>query len=115
LSVGQGMGKTILIATEKRAYTLTDRGTYLAFAMTKPQKTDLVVLYEGHDSLFNPYGVIAVNPKRHPHVNSVGAEKYIEWLTSAAVQRMIVKYTFQGHVLFHGCANGTRPSPTAEP
>jgi tungstate transport system substrate-binding protein len=101
LSVGQGMGKTILIATEKRAYTLADRGTYYAFALTEPAKTDLVILGEGHESLHNPYGVIAVNPARHDHVNFAGAHKYIEWITSPEVQRMIGQYTSQGKVLFY--------------
>jgi tungstate transport system substrate-binding protein len=101
LSVGQGMGKTIIIATEKRAYTLADRGTYYSFALAKPPKSDLVILCEGHDSLYNPYGVIAVDPKRHPHVNFAGAKKYIDWITSPEVQQMIGRYKFQGKVLFH--------------
>lgn len=101
LSVGQGMGKTIMIATEKRAYTLADRGTYYSFALSKPTKTDLGILCEGHRSLYNPYGVIAVDPKRHPHVNFGGVKKYIEWITSPEVQQMIGRYTVQGKVLFH--------------
>jgi tungstate transport system substrate-binding protein len=101
LSVGQGMGKTLLIATEKRAYTLADRGTYYSFALAQPAKTDLAVLCQGHESLYNPYGVIAVNPKRYPHVNFAGAKKYIEWITSPEVQRMIGRYAFQGKVLFY--------------
>jgi tungstate transport system substrate-binding protein len=101
LSVGQGMGKTIMIATEKRAYTLADRGTFYSFALTEPAKTNLVILGEGHESLHNPYGVIAVDPKRHPHVNFAGAKKYIDWMTSPEVQQMIGRYTFQGEVLFH--------------
>ena len=101
LSVGQGMGKTIMIAAEKRAYTLADRGTYYAFALARPAKTDLVILCEGHQSLYNPYGVIAVDPKRYPHVNFAGAKAYVEWITSAEVQRMIGAYTFRGKVLFH--------------
>jgi tungstate transport system substrate-binding protein len=95
------MGKTILIATEKRAYTLSDRGTYYSFAMAEPAKTDLAILCEGHESLHNPYGVIAVNPQRHPHVNFSGAKKYIEWITSPDTQQAIGRYTFQGKVLFH--------------
>ena len=98
---GQGMGKTIIIAQEKQAYTLADRGTYCSFALARPPKTDLKILCEGDDSLYNPYGVIAVNPKRHPHVNFAGAEEYIRWITSAEVQRMIGRFTFQGEVLFH--------------
>ena len=101
LSVGQGMGGTMMIATEKRAYTLADRGTYYSFALARPPKTDLVILCEGHQSLYNPYGVIAVNPQRHPQVHFAGAKKYIEWITSPEVQQMIGQYQFQGKVLFH--------------
>lgn len=104
LSVGQGMGKAIIIATERRAYTLCDRGTYYAFAMAEPAKTDLAIHCEGHASLHNPYGVIAVNPKRHPHVNFSGATKYIEWITSPEIQQTIGRYTLQGKVLFHPSA-----------
>jgi len=101
LSVGQGMGKTITIATQKRAYALADRGTYYAFALSRPAKTDLAILCRGHESLYNPYGVIVVDPKRHPHVNFAGAKKYVEWITSPEVQQMIGRFTFQGKVLFH--------------
>jgi tungstate transport system substrate-binding protein len=101
VSVGQGMGKTIMVATEKRAYTLADRGTYYTFALGTPAKTDLAILSEGYESLHNPYGVIAVNPARHPHVNFTGAGKYIEWITSPEVQEMIGRYAVQGKTLFH--------------
>ena len=101
LSVGQGMGKTILIAAEKRAYTLADRGTYYSFALAQPAKIDLAVLCQGHESLYNPYGVIAVNPERYPHVNFAGAKQYIEWIASPEIQRMIGEYKVQGKVLFH--------------
>jgi len=101
LSVGQGMGKTLMIATEKQAYTLADRGTYYSFALAEPSKTDLAILCQGHESLYNPYGVIAVDPKRHPHVNFAAAKIYIEWITSPAIQEKIGSYRFQGKVLFH--------------
>ena len=101
LSIGQGMGKTILIATEKRAYTLADRGTYYSFALAQPAKTDLAVLCQGHESLYNPYGVIAVDPQRYPHVNFAGAKQYIEWITSPEIQRMVGEHKVQGKVLFH--------------
>lgn len=107
LSIGQGMGKAIMVATEKRAYTLTDRGTYYSFALSEPAKTDLAILYEGHESLHNPYGVIAANPKRYPHVNFAGARKYIDWITSPETQRAIGQYKFQGKALFHPTA--TKP------
>ena len=100
LAVGQGMGKTIILTTEKQAYTMTDRGTYWAFALADPPKTDLAVLCEGDSLLGNPYGVIAVNPEKHPHVNFDVARKYIEWITSPHTQQMIGSYTFRGKVLF---------------
>jgi tungstate transport system substrate-binding protein len=108
LSIGQGMGKTIIVATEKQAYTLADRGTYYAFALAKPARTDLVILYQGGDALFNPYGVIAVNPAKHPHVNRSAAESYVRWITSAEVQKMIAQYKAQGKVLFHPHAAGKK-------
>ncbi|HUT13843.1 MAG TPA: substrate-binding domain-containing protein [Thermoguttaceae bacterium] len=101
LSIGQGMGKTISVATEKQAYTLADRGTYYAFALSEPARTDLAILYEGGDDLHNPYSVIAVSPNKHPGVNFEAATKYIEWITSADVQEMIGQYTVQGKMLFH--------------
>ncbi len=101
LSIGQGMGKTILVASEKQAYTLADRGTYYAFRLAKPPKTDLEILCAGERSLHNPYGIIAVNPAKHPHVNFPAAKQYIRWITSPRVQQMIGKYTVQGKVLFH--------------
>ncbi len=105
LSIGQGMGETIVMATEKRAYTLVDRGTYYAFALADPPKTDLVILSEGDRHLHNPYGVIAVNPEVHAHVHFTAAKKYIEWITSAKVQKMIGEYRIGGKVLFHANSN----------
>jgi len=101
LSIGQGMGKTIMVATEKQAYTMADRGTYYAFALAKPSRTDLTIVCQGDPALYNPYGVIAVNRAKHPHVNSEGATAYVRWITSPAVQAMIGRYTVQGKVLFH--------------
>lgn len=109
LSVGQGMGKTITIATEKQGYTLADRGTYYAFALTRPPRTDLAVLFEGDPALHNPYGVIAVDPAKNRGVNFEAAVKYIEWITSPAVQKMIGEYRFQGKVLFHPSASAPHP------
>jgi len=77
-SVGQGMGETIIMATEVSAYTLTDRSTYIAF---KQGKTDLKILFQGEAGLFNPYGVIAVNPKKFPWVQFDLAMKFIEFIT----------------------------------
>lgn len=101
LSIGQGMGNTIRFATEKQAYALADRGTYYAYALSDKPRTDLVILCEGDARLANPYGVIAVNPRKHPHVKHEAAMKYINWVTSPEVQRMIGEFTKGGKVLFH--------------
>lgn len=78
LEVGQGMEKTQRIANEKRAYTLTDRGTWLA---TK-DKLEMVIVLEGDPALFNQYGVMAVNPGKHRHVKYKEAIEFINWLIS---------------------------------
>ena len=95
-SVGQGMGKVLQIANELGAYTITDRGTWLAYQA----KSNLALLYQGDSSLFNPYGIIAVNPKRHSHVNHTGAESLIAWITSEKGQRLIAEFTVEGEKLF---------------
>jgi tungstate transport system substrate-binding protein len=82
---GQGMGAVIQIANEKKAYAMADRGTYLAYS----KKIDLVVLCEGDKDLFNPYGIMAVNPARFAHVNYVLAMAYIGWVTSQEGQAII--------------------------
>jgi len=105
VSIGQGMGKTIHYATEKRAYTLSDRGTYYAYALGEMPKTDLVILCEGDKRLVNPYGVIAVSPAKFPHVNHAAAMAYIRWLTSQGTQKRIGAYTKSGKVLFHPAAS----------
>lgn len=107
LSIGQGMGPAIMMATERQAYLLADRGAYYAFAMARPPKTDLSILYASAASLHNPYGVIAVNPKKHPHVRHEAAVRYIEWITSPEVQAMIGRYQVGGKTLFHPATGGT--------
>ena len=98
LSLGQGMGATLTLANEKGAYTLTDRGTYLA----RKEGLELPILVEGDPILFNPYGVIAVNPERHSHVKYDLAMKFIEWLTSADTQEEISEFRHSsGELLFH--------------
>ena len=100
METGQGMGPTLQVANEKRAYTLTDRGTYLAYA----SKLELPILLEGDKCLFNPYGIIAVNPARHSHVKYVYAMALIGWVTSVEGQRIIAGYQESGEVLFHPMA-----------
>ena len=87
---GRGMGEVLIMAHEKGAYTLTDRGTYLAFQ--KEGKIALPVLFEGDPTLFNPYGIIAVNPDRHPSANYVMAMALIGWVTSPGGQKIIAEY-----------------------
>jgi len=100
-SVGQGMGKVIQIANELGAYTMTDRGTWLAYQ----SKSNLALLYQGDPPLFNPYGIIAVSPERHAHVNHTGAESLIAWITSNKGQRLIGEFTVKGERLFIPNAN----------
>ncbi len=87
---GMGMGEVLIMAYEKGAYTLSDRGTYLAFQ--KEGKINLPILFEGDSSLFNPYGIIAVNPARHPTVNYIMAMALIGWVTSPEGQRIIADF-----------------------
>jgi tungstate transport system substrate-binding protein len=87
LEVGQGMEKTQRIADEKRAYTLTDRGTWLA---TKDKdKLQMVIVLEGDPALFNQYGVMAVNPQKYSHVKYQEAMTFINWLISKEGQQTI--------------------------
>lgn len=97
LSVGQGMGGTLTVADQEQAYTLSDRGTYLA---RWAEGIDLVVLVEGDERLLNPYGVIAVNPERHPSVDAELANAFITWLTSPSTQAVINNFTVGGEQLF---------------
>jgi tungstate transport system substrate-binding protein len=90
LESGMGMGEVLIMAYEKNAYTLTDRGTYLAFQ--KGGKINLPILFEGDPALFNPYGIIAVNPARHPSVNYIMAMALIGWVTSQEGQRIIADF-----------------------
>jgi tungstate transport system substrate-binding protein len=96
MPIGQGMGAVLTVAEEKGAYTLTDRGTYLAYK----GKLSLEVLLEGDPRLFNPYGVIPVNPDRHPHVNYLQAMLFVGWLTSPAGQTLIAEFEIEGERLF---------------
>ena len=102
-SAGQGMGAVLIMADETRAYTLTDRGTYISFR----DRIDLPILYEGDPDLCNPYGVIAVNPDRHPEVNHAGAMAFIDWLTSPEGQAVIGAYRRDDETLFHPAVHTT--------
>jgi tungstate transport system substrate-binding protein len=100
LSVGQGMGKTLTLADEKQAYTLADRGTYIKYKFGREVPVNLSILCEGGMQLANPYGVIPVNPKKHPHVKYPLAEQMALWLTSAKGQQVIADYKLLGKQLF---------------
>ena len=96
LESGQGMGITIQIADEKMGYTLTDSATYLAYE----EKVDLEVLAEGDPILFNLYGIMAVNPKKHPHVKYDMAKKFIDWISGPEAKEIIGNFKIKGKVLF---------------
>ena len=96
VSAGLGMGEVLNMAAEMRAYTLTDRATYGAYRA----KTGLAVLVEGDKRMFNPYGIIAVNPAKHKGVNYRGARQLIEWITSPEGQARIAAFKPEGEQLF---------------
>ena len=96
LESGSGMGATLNIAINKSAYTLADRGTWIRFG----NKSDFEVLFEGGEELFNPYGLILVNPKMHPHVNVVDGQALIDWLIGEEGQQWINSYRVDGKQLF---------------
>ncbi|HUV08283.1 MAG TPA: substrate-binding domain-containing protein [Spirochaetia bacterium] len=93
---GQGMGAVLIMANDMQGYTLADRGTYLAMR----DKLQLSILVEGDPRLFNPYGIIAVNPKRYPSINHDGAMKLIDFITSKTGQEIIASYKVNGEILF---------------
>jgi len=96
LETGSGMGATLNIAVGKQAYALSDRGTWLAFA----NKSDFKVLVEGDDELFNQYGVMLVNPAKHPNVKAKDGQVFIDWLTGSEGQAAIADYKINGQQLF---------------
>ncbi len=97
LSIGQGMGAALRIADQKQAYLLTDRGTWIAFS----ERLSLKLLYQGDKELFNPYHVMAVNPKKFKQNHYVLARKYIEFLTGVEGQKLIAEFKKAGQQLFY--------------
>jgi tungstate transport system substrate-binding protein len=93
---GSGMGPTLNTAAGMNAYALTDRGTWLSFR----NRGELTILVEGDRRLFNPYGVILVNPERHPHVKAAAGQAFIDWLLSREGQAAIASYSVNGERLF---------------
>jgi tungstate transport system substrate-binding protein len=96
LSAGLGMGEVLDMAAELQAYTMSDRATYSAYKA----RTGLAILVEGDARMFNPYGIIAVNPARHPGVNYKGATQLITWITSKEGQQLIADFKPGGQQLF---------------
>ncbi len=96
LSVGQGMGSTLLIANQKKAYTLSDRSTWIAFN----KKENLQIVCENLPPLFNQYGIILVSNKINNNLNIETAKKYIEWITSKEAKKLINNYRINGKQLF---------------
>jgi tungstate transport system substrate-binding protein len=93
---GCGMGQALNMAAATGAYVLTDRGTWLSFK----NRADLQVLVQGDQRLFNQYGVLAVNPAKHPHVKAQDAQKFVDWVLSPAGQTVIASYRIDGQQLF---------------
>jgi tungstate transport system substrate-binding protein len=99
---GCGMGPALNMASSTGAYVLADRGTWLSFR----NRGDLTVLVEGDNKLFNQYGVMVVNPAKHPQVKVADAQKFVEWVISPAGQTVIAGYKIEGQQLFF--PNATR-------
>lgn len=100
-SIGQGMGAALNTASASNAYVLSDRGTWIHFK----NRGDLQILVEGDERMFNQYGVMLVNPDRHPNVKKALGQEFIEYLISPAGQRDIAGYKIDGQQLFHPNAN----------
>ena len=100
-SIGQGMGAALNTASASNAYVLADRGTWISFK----NRGDLVVAVEGDKRLFNQYGVILVNPEKHPNVKKDLGQQFIDWLVSPEGQKAIADYKINGEQLFYPNAN----------
>jgi tungstate transport system substrate-binding protein len=96
VSAGQGMGQVLTMAGQLEGYTLTDRATYAAYK----DKTGLETLVEGDPKMFNPYGIIAVNPQKHPTVNNHGAMALVNWMTAPEGRQAIAAFKINGVQMF---------------
>ena len=101
LATGSGMGATLNIAAQVPAYALSDRATWLSFA----NRGSLEIVFEGDPVLFNPYGIILVDPGRHPHVKAEQGRAFIDWMISPTGQDAIADYTVNGEQLFFPLAD----------
>lgn len=99
--IGQGMGAALNTASASNAYVLADRGTWISFK----NKGDLIVAVEGDKRLFNQYGVMLVNPAKHPTVKKDFGQQFVDWLVSAEGQKAIADYKINGEQLFYPNAN----------
>ena len=90
--IGQGMGATLNSAQAMEGYTISDRGTWISFN----NKGDLTIMVEGDKRLFNQYGVMLVNPEKHPHVKKEFVQQFVDWLVSPEGQRAIADYKING-------------------
>ena len=103
--VGQGMGATLNVSGEMNAYTISDRGTWISFK----NKGELLIMVEGDKRLFNQYGVMLVNPAKHPNVKKEFGQQFIDWLISQEGQKLIASYKVNGQQLFYPNANKPEP------
>jgi tungstate transport system substrate-binding protein len=101
LSTGSGMGATLNTAAQVPAYALTDRGTWLSFQ----NRGDLEIVFQGDPVLFNPYGIILVNPEKHTHIKAEQGQAFIDWIISEAGQATIASFEVGGEQLFFPSAN----------
>jgi tungstate transport system substrate-binding protein len=102
--IGQGMGPALNVGASTNAYLLADRGTWLSFR----NRGTLVILVEGDRRLFNQYGVMLVNPAKHPNVKVADAQAFVDWLVSAEGQSTIAQYKIDGQQLFFPNAEASR-------
>jgi tungstate transport system substrate-binding protein len=102
--IGQGMGAALNTASASDAYVLSDRGTWLSFK----NRGDLVIVVEGDSRLFNQYGVMLVNPQKHPNVKKQLGQQFIDWLVSPDGQKAIADYKIDGQQLFYPNAGDPR-------
>lgn len=104
VSAGLGMGEVLTMAAEMQGYTLTDRATYGAYRA----KTGLAIVMEGDPKMFNPYGIIAVNPAKYKTINYKGAMQLVDWMSSKEGQKKIADFKVDGQQLFFPSAKNAR-------
>ncbi len=108
IEAGQGMGKVLQMSDEMEAFTMTDRGTWLAYK----DKLSSKIIFQGDPAIFNPYGIIAINPEKHAHINKAGADALIKWITAEKGQKLIGNFKIAGEVLFIPNAKPSKKNET---